>query len=513
MTWKYNNPFSSIRAKLTFWFVVIAIVPVSASAAFGYLYTKKFMEAEKLEFLKHISPDVEKHLNTWFKNHTWTEWPDRWTGFSEEQLLTPGTWLYLAQGNSKMTPLTEFSKANGVSAGGRTPPPGLNDCSPERPVVTGTYEVSDDRRILAVYRWIGKRAAFANAAPPDEPAPTVLAIEIDEQVAMAPLLELRDEAILFSGVLFVLIGAAGMLVARSMARPIHNFVGATERIRQGYLGERLVVKSRDEIGTMATEFILMVEKLEDVYNTLEERVEQRTRELENTQEQLVRSEKLAVVGSLAASIAHEMRNPLAGISGAIQVLGESFPDDDARRDVVHEVREQIGRLDRTISDLLIFAKPRPPERVQCNVRELIDETLEHLKQVPSTQDLRIHSDCAETIPPVALDPAQMEQVLSNLIINAAHVVPQPNGLLRIGAAVNNGSLELSFRDNGPGIDEKILGSIFEPFFTTKHRGTGLGLSITRKIIEAHGGSIAARNNDEGGACFVIWLPLEGEKNE
>jgi signal transduction histidine kinase len=507
---KVQRFFSSIRAKLVFWFVAIAIVPLGISITFGFIHTSTLLRNETLKALIHIAPDIEAYLQACLDKGGESQMADYCRAFPKQDLLRRKEKIYLVNEQGMTIYLSEPNTNQPRKAEEKADSVGIARCREQKKTISGVFTDSWGNKVCGVYRWLDNMPNIQEAAPGGAKAGQVLAIEIAETDLLAPLINIRKNALTLSGILFVLIVTTGMLVARSVAKPILQFVKATERIRLGNLAERVKIKSKDEIGALASEFNSMAAKLEDVYNNLEESFAQRTRELENTQQQLVRSEKLAAVGSLAASIAHEVRNPLAGISGAIQVLADGFTAEDSRRDVVKKIREQIDRLDSIINDLLEFAKPKPPELIRCDVRDLLNESLLHIQSGPKIERMTILKEYANTLPQVQIDPNQMEQVLTNLIINAADAVPAENGQLRIGVSINNSSMELTFRDNGPGIDEKILATIFDPFFTTKHRGTGLGLSITRKIVEAHGGSIAARNNSEEGACFIIWLPLESE---
>ena len=223
-----------------------------------------------------------------------------------------------------------------------------------------------------------------------------------------------------------------------------------------------------------------------------------------TEEELYRSRSLAIVGELAARVAHEIKNPLAGIYGALQLLARDLEPDDPRKEVFDNMGSEVRRLDETAQDLLRFARPVPPKPMPMELCSFVAALVDHLERQPEVREHDIQVDIDEgTIVP--LDHRLLEQVIVNLVLNAAQAMDSP-GTIRIGASRRGSKVAIEVSDTGPGIPHDQLNTIFDPFFTTKARGTGLGLAVARKNVEAHGGTIEAENEDGGGARFVITLP-------
>lgn len=225
------------------------------------------------------------------------------------------------------------------------------------------------------------------------------------------------------------------------------------------------------------------------------------RELER---QLSHSETLATVGEMAAGLAHEIKNPLAGIAGAIQVLGDTLPRDDERRPVVERVLEQVRRIDGTVRDLLAYARPKAAKLAPTDLHEVIDAALGVVVLFPQTR-VNVVRHFQTGLPKPMIDPQQFGQVLSNLFINAIQAMPE-GGTLTITTSFDPKGIQVSVRDTGNGIPKSKLDRVFDPFYTTKTRGTGLGLPICRRVVEAHHGTINVSSRSGQGAEFVIQLP-------
>ena len=224
------------------------------------------------------------------------------------------------------------------------------------------------------------------------------------------------------------------------------------------------------------------------------------------EQQLIRAERLAAIGELAASLAHEVRNPLAGIKGAIQVLHAGLGTEDARRYILDEVLHQIGRLDSTMRDLLIYSRPHPLELRRARIEPVIDRVLTVVAGGANFARMRIIKDYSPDIPDIDIDPDQIEQVCMNIILNAAQAT-DAGGRLTIDVHSEGGQVVMAFADNGPGVAPHEARRVFEPFFTTKSRGTGLGLPICRRIVEAHGGAIEFQSQPGRGARVTVSLPI------
>jgi PAS domain S-box-containing protein len=233
-------------------------------------------------------------------------------------------------------------------------------------------------------------------------------------------------------------------------------------------------------------------------------VQENLGKLRELEQQLSHSEELATIGEMAAGLAHEIKNPLAGIGGAIQVLGETLPKDDERRPVVEKVLEQVQRIDGTVRDLLAYARPKAARLAPTDLHEVIDNALGVVMLFPTVR-VNIVRHFQNALPQAMVDGQQFGQVLSNLFINAIQAMPE-GGSLTVSTWSEPNGIHVSVRDTGKGIPKSKLDRVFNPFYTTKTRGTGLGLPICRRVVEAHHGTISVNSRSGQGAEFIIELP-------
>ncbi len=225
--------------------------------------------------------------------------------------------------------------------------------------------------------------------------------------------------------------------------------------------------------------------------------------LKRLQQELIVSQSLAAVGELAATVAHEIKNPLAGISGAIQILAEGTPPGDARRSIMKEILDQIERLDRTVRDLLSYARPATPSREEVELGDSLQRAWTLLSAQPAASAIRFSVEGASGVK-VAADPHLLHQVWLNLFQNAVEAMPK-GGELTVRVRDQSPAL-VEVSDTGTGIPAEQVDRIFKPFVTTKTRGTGLGLAITRKHLEAHGGRIWAESRPPQRTTFYVEMP-------
>jgi two-component system sensor kinase FixL len=223
------------------------------------------------------------------------------------------------------------------------------------------------------------------------------------------------------------------------------------------------------------------------------------------EERLREAATLAKIGEMAAVIAHEVKNPLAGIRGAIQVIGGRLPADSRDAAVINDIVTRIDALDSLMKDLLVFARPPQPRRALVDVLPLVTMTADLMSRDPSLKDVRVHVD--GSAPPVLADPEMLKIVFQNLLVNSAHAM-QGQGRIQVAVTTIDSACQISFTDAGPGIPEDIRDKIFNAFFTTKSRGSGLGLATAKRLIEAHSGDILVECPAAGGTTVVLRLPLQ-----
>jgi two-component system sensor kinase FixL len=224
------------------------------------------------------------------------------------------------------------------------------------------------------------------------------------------------------------------------------------------------------------------------------------------QNEIIQAQKLAAIGEMAASVGHEIKNPLAGISGAIEILKDTLSDEDSRRQVMDDILTEVQRLDNTVRDLLAFSKPWNPDTQLCNPQEIVERVSDSFREKEDLNDLEFvfNGDCNTT---VRIDPWLFEKVLWNLLDNASDAM-SGTGEIQFAFEETPGFLTLTVRDSGHGVPPEHQDDVFRPFFTTKSRGTGLGLAICKKIMDAHGGTISLFSIPQKGTKVSVQFPLE-----
>ena len=211
---------------------------------------------------------------------------------------------------------------------------------------------------------------------------------------------------------------------------------------------------------------------------------------------------LTRLGEMAAVVAHEVKNPLAGISGALQVISSRMPADSGDRAVIGDIQARIDSLNEMVQDLLMFARPKPPALAQVRLGSLLATTSSLLRRDPA---LDVEVSIRGENPTIRADGEQLQNAFFNLLLNAAQAMGG-KGTIDVSVEPSGETYEVSVADRGPGLEPETLEKMFEPFFTTKHRGSGLGLPTARRIVEAHGGRLVGRPRPGGGAIMVVSLP-------
>jgi hypothetical protein len=288
-----------------------------------------------------------------------------------------------------------------------------------------------------------------------------------------------------------------VVLAYLIQRPMVELQEQIERVGNGDLRARVTFSKRnDEIGDLGRNFNRMVEQLRESRDEIER--------LHRTQ--MSRAEHLSTLGELATGLAHEIRNPLAGIAGVIEIVGRDLPPSSPARGVVKDVRLEIAQINRILTDLLETARPRPPEMRASDLNTTVEHAVMLARQQVLSKPIKIELQKAGDLPEVEHDSDQIHQVLLNLLLNAVQAIEGP-GAVRVEIASRNGSATVSVSDTGRGIAPENLPNIFRPFFTTKGNGTGLGLSLARRIVEEHRGRIEVSSELGKGTMFRVFLPL------
>jgi two-component system NtrC family sensor kinase len=299
------------------------------------------------------------------------------------------------------------------------------------------------------------------------------------------------------------------IVIRLIDEPLKRMMDMINYIEQGDLSKKVAVKSDDIIGVLAGKFNNMVVKIREARD-----------ELENVHKtQMKRASQLALIGEIASGIAHEIKNPLACISGALQVIQGDLDDKNEHKPIIKEVLSQVGRLDGTVKRILEFAKPAKTQKSLVEVHDLIEEMVFFINQYAARKAIEVKLSHGEGVKAIHADGRALKQVLLNICLNGIEAMKE-NGVLHIATAMRLRSaagrekeyVEIRITDTGNGISQENIALIFDPFFTTKEKGTGLGLSISMQIIEEHDGFIEIESAVGKGTTFRIGLPApEGER--
>ena len=306
-----------------------------------------------------------------------------------------------------------------------------------------------------------------------------------------------------------------------VVNPVHDFLLHAQKVSNMELDSQLTLKSNDEIGELSDAFNVMTLKLKEARDeyrelteTLEAKVIERTEQIANVSDQLVRSEKLASLGQLVAGIAHEINNPLAGILMFANMFADDKKLDDSQREDALTIVHETNRCADIVKRLLDFSRTSIPDKRLRSLSEIMESTLALVSHHASVNDVEIVRHYGVNLPEIEVDPTQMEQVFINLVVNACHAMPLGGRMsIIMRADLKRDRLITNIKDTGQGISEENLGRIFDPFFTTKNQemngisGTGLGLSVSYGIIENHGGQILVQSSPVYGTVFTVELPI------
>jgi len=250
------------------------------------------------------------------------------------------------------------------------------------------------------------------------------------------------------------------------------------------------------------------DRLKQARERAEKNAEERQKaydELQKTFEQLLQAEKLSSLGELSAGIVHEVRNPLAAIKGAVEILEDELAEDSPRREFADLAKKEVERLDKLVGEFLRFARPATLSVGENDLNKIVESVASLVENQAVSQSVIIEKNLQKDLPEILVDGEQIKQVLLNLAINSLQAVPSGGELLFCTFKKDDFCI-VEVEDTGGGIDEKILPKIFDPFFTTKEKGVGLGLSVAHKIVVQHNGNISAMSRN-GKTVFSLSLPL------
>lgn len=383
-----------------------------------------------------------------------------------------------------------------------------------------------DERVVQIVDPIRNAPSCSSAACHAHPASQQLLGVLDTEVSLAE----ADADVRFASrqfvassatAIFLTLLAVAVFVWRFVHLPVRALRDGTERLARGDLGTQIEVSSRDELGSLARRFNEMSLELSDARQaltawtrTLEERVSQKTAELQRAQEQMIQAEKLTSLGKLAAVVAHEINNPLSGILTYAKLLrkwidrGDSLEERSAEmHDSLALIESESRRCGEIVRNLLMFARATPFHIDDVDVNAVARQCLRLVEHKLDMAGISAKLDLDPASPHIRGDASQLEQLLLALVMNAIDAMPH-DGLLRVTTRGSDSRVIVTVEDNGCGIPEALLPRLFDPFVTTKEEGhgVGLGLAISRGIVDRHNGTIEVKSEVGRGTVFTISLP-------
>jgi signal transduction histidine kinase len=360
--------------------------------------------------------------------------------------------------------------------------------------------------------------------------------------------------VLFDAIVVIIFGS--FLLSRVLVKPVRDLVRLTKRISEGDFSQQIEVTNKNEMGQLIRSFNRMIERLKENQDNLEkylESLESANKQLKETQEELIRTEKLASIGRFAAGVAHEVGNPLGAILGYTGILKKERINPEESKDYLKRIEDEIERINKIVRELLDFARPSKLEIRQVEINKIIESTLSLLSYQKDFKNIDTRLDLQSNLPVIKGDESQLSQVFINIILNSVDAMPD-GGMLQIQTegqvmeylyddrfqraypprrrsdpmesdysrlrksdpfptlltkfSKGDRLVKVRISDTGSGIKKEDLENIFDPFFTTKapDKGTGLGLSISLRIVESLGGEIRVESEEGKGTSFEIYFP-------
>ncbi len=376
-------------------------------------------------------------------------------------------------------------------------------------------------RVIGLIRPIENEPACSNASCHAHPASQRILGVLDVVLSLAAVdqelaaHERRMTAqVLLSALLMM--GMAGLLVWFLISRPIRRLIAGVKILGSRQLSYRFNFKRRDEIGELAGAFDNMATEVESLNQTLEARIQRKTKDLEAAQEKLIHSEKLASLGELSAAVAHEINNPLAGIFTYARLLEKKLAPGKPALEWIQTIERESKRCGEIVNNLLVFARRQHTEMAMAEVKTIVERTVAVVQHKLHMNGVALATEVAE-LPQIYCDASQIQQVLTAIIMNAVDALSgqgPKDGNIRIHAALSGEDrVDIAVANDGPPIPKEVLPHIFEPFFSTKQAtsGVGLGLAVTYGIVKRHGGEIQVETGLE--TIFHVILPVGEQPGE
>jgi len=343
---------------------------------------------------------------------------------------------------------------------------------------------------------------------------------VDQQMA-----NLRFRSVMLSMItVFVVAFFVILFVRRFVQQPVRKLIEVANAVGTSKFDHPVDIAADDELGELACSFVSMQnriqvsnKRIQEFTDTLERRVEERTRQLRKTENKLIQSDRLASLGQLSASVAHEINNPLGGVINFSKLMKRLLQEGEIPKERMADFRQYLDhvitetvRCGNIVRDLLVFARSSTPSRARCDFNEIVRRTLSVIHHRLELGEVTPHFNLADDLPEIMCNASQMQQIVTNLVINAAETME--DGIVTVVTRFipEQRVVQLEVMDTGAGISDENLGKIYDPFFSTKEegKGTGLGLAVVYGIVESHGGKIAVQSTVGQGTTFTVTLPVD-----
>jgi len=401
--------------------------------------------------------------------------------------------------------------------------------------LTRIFQSADGHRVLGLITPIYNEASCSRVgchdAPPKQSVLGVLDVQVSLQRIDQALQSRNQQFLLLT--YFLMLGiatTAGVFIWLFVHIPVKALIRGTRQISHGNFKYRISIKSKTEIGHLAKSFNRMAEDLAQAHKerlewtqTLEQRVDQKTKTLRQAQARLLQSEKLASLGSLSAVVAHEINNPLSGVLTYTKLvrrmLGDSHGIDKAKeiRKYLEAMESETSRCGRIVSNLLAFSRQSEIDVAETDLNAIVEKTLFLIGHKLELQGITLTKELGPDMPKVTCDADQIQQAVFAILINAVEAMADGGELMVTTRRVEGGNgegpwVEVTVSDTGTGIPEEVMPRLFEPFFTTKEnkRGVGLGLSVVYGIVKRHRGRVDVKSEVGRGTTFVMAIPVKAE---
>lgn len=394
------------------------------------------------------------------------------------------------------------------------------------------FETADQHQMLGNMEVIRNEPSCSSAACHQHPAsqPVLGVVDITyslDEINQTMKAHVINMILVSIGFILLVSVSAGALLHKLIYEPLRDLEKGAKRLASGNFDNPIPVRGGDEFGSLARSSNAMMgalkksrHELEEWVETLNEKVKERTRELQLAEAEVARGEKLASIGQLAAGIAHELNNPLTGVLTFTSLMRKKMPEGSEDAEDLDLVIRETKRCASIIRRLLDFAREKTPEKALVNLNQLIAETVQFVQRSAALQHIEITVDLDPDLPQLLVDADLIKQVLMNILVNAQQAIEE-NGRITVrsrlhakwklpGSSEAMPAVEIAINDTGCGIPEANLKRIFDPFFTSKEvgKGTGLGLSVSYGIVRAHGGEIEVESTVGEGSTFRICLPVK-----